>query len=272
MRDELTQTRRVVVVGGGYIGLEGAAVLSKLGKTVVVLEAQDRVLARVAGQALSDFYAAEHRAHGVAIRTGAVVEAVEGEEGRAAGVRLAGGEVLPADMVIVGSGIVPSVAPLTAAGAAGGNGVDVDEHCRTSLPDVFAIGDCAAHISRHTDGRRMRIESVQNAVDQANVVARCLVGQDAPYDALPWFWSNQYDLRLQTLGLSIGHDEALLRGDPATRSFSVVYRRAGAVIALDCVNRPRDFVQGKALIGSDRAFDPAALADPDRALKDIAAA
>ncbi len=272
MRGELAHARRVVVIGGGYIGLEGAAVLSKLGKRVVVLEAQDRVLARVAGRALSDFYEAEHRAHGVAIRTGTAVQTIEGEDGRATGVRLDTGEVLPADMVIVGIGIVPAVAPLTRAGAVGGNGVDVDDHCRTSLPDVFAIGDCAAHASRYTNGRRMRIESVQNAVDQATAVSRCLVGQDAPYDALPWFWSNQYDLRLQTLGLSIDHDEALLRGDPATRSFSVIYRRAGTVIALDCVNRPRDFVQGKALIGADRTFDPAALADPDRALKDIAAA
>ncbi|MET3710816.1 3-phenylpropionate/trans-cinnamate dioxygenase ferredoxin reductase subunit [Sphingomonas trueperi] len=266
---ELPATRRIVVIGGGYIGLEAAAALIKADKQVVVLEAMDRVLARVAGEPLSSFYEAEHRAHGVEIRTGALVECLEEQDGRVSGVRLAGGEVLPADMVIVGIGIVPEVAPLLDAGAAGGNGVRVDAQCRTSLPDVYAIGDCALHVNAYADDAEIRLESVQNANDQANVVAKLLTGQDAHYDAVPWFWSNQYDLKLQTVGLSIGHDATVLRGDPAARSFSVIYLKQGRVIALDCVNATRDYVQGKRLVAERMTVDPAVLADPATVLKEL---
>jgi len=266
---ELPDTRRVVVIGGGYIGLEAAAALVKMDKQVVVLEALDRVLARVAGEPLSRFYEAEHRAQGVEIRTGALVECLEEREGRVCGVRLAGGEVLPADMVIVGIGIVPEVGPLLEAGAAGGNGVRVDAQCRTSLPDVYAIGDCALHVNPYADDAEIRLESVQNANDQANVVARLLTGQDAHYDAVPWFWSNQYDLKLQTVGLSIGHDTTVLRGDPATRAFSVIYLKQGRVIALDCVNAMRDYVQGKRLVAERMVVDPAKLADSAVVLKEL---
>jgi len=193
MMTELARVRRVVVIGGGYIGLEAAAVLIKLGREVTVLEALPRVLAHVAGEPLSRFYEDEHRAHGVEVRLGASVACIEERDGRAVGVRLADGEVLACDMVVVGIGIVPAVAPLIAAGAAGANGVDVDGFCRTSLPDVFAIGDCAAHENRFADGKRMRLESVQNANDQASVVAKLLTASTpeavAPYDAAPWFWS-----------------------------------------------------------------------------------
>ena len=266
---ELPATRRIVVIGGGYIGLEAAAALIKADKQVVVLEAMDRVLARVAGEPLSRFYEAEHRAHGVEIRTGALVDCLEEQDGRVCGVRLADGAVLPADMVIVGIGIVPEVAPLLEAGAAGGNGVAVDAQCRTSLPDVYAIGDCALHANAYADHAEIRLESVQNANDQANVVAKLLTGQDAHYDAVPWFWSNQYDLKLQTVGLSIGHDATVLRGDPATRSFSVIYLKQGRVIALDCVNAMRDYVQGKRLVAERMIVDPATLADPAVVLKEL---
>ncbi|MET3723814.1 NAD(P)/FAD-dependent oxidoreductase [Sphingomonas trueperi] len=266
---ELPATKRIVVIGGGYIGLEAAAALIKADKHVVVLEAMDRVLARVAGEPLSRFYEAEHRAHGVEIRTGALVKCLEEQDGRVSGVRLAGGEVLPADMVIVGIGIVPEVAPLLEAGAAGGNGVRVDAQCRTSLADVYAIGDCALHVNGYADGAEIRLESVQNANDQANVVAKLLTGQDAHYDAVPWFWSNQYDLKLQTVGLSIGHDATVLRGDPAARSFSVIYLKQGRVIALDCVNAMRDYVQGKRLVAERMVVDPAVLADPATVLKEL---
>ena len=266
---ELPDAERAVVVGGGYIGLEVAAVLRKLGKPVTVLEAMDRVLARVAGAPVSHFYEAEHRAHGVEVRTGVTVDGIVGE-GAAAGVRLAGGEILPADMVIVGIGIAPAVAPLIAAGAQGGNGVDVDDHCRTSLPHVYAIGDCAAHESRFAGGARVRIESVQNATDQAAVAARAIAGAPEPYAAVPWFWSNQYDLKLQTVGLSIGHDDLVVRGDPAGRRFSVVYLRQGRVVALDCVNAIKDYVQGRKLVVEAIAPDRALLADPDVPLKALA--
>ncbi|MBK7284874.1 MAG: FAD-dependent oxidoreductase, partial [Sphingomonadales bacterium] len=225
---------QIVVIGGGYIGLEAAAVLSKFGKKVVLLEALPRVLARVAGEPLSRFYEAEHRTHGVDVRLDVKVEAIEGSD-RATGVRLAGGDVIAADLVIVGIGIVPAVEPLIAAGAEGGNGVRVDEYCRTSLPDIFAIGDCASHANDFAEGATIRLESVQNANDMANTAAKAICGDAQPYHAVPWFWSNQYDLKLQTVGLSTGHDDVVMRGDPATRSFSLVYLRQGRVIALDCV-------------------------------------
>jgi 3-phenylpropionate/trans-cinnamate dioxygenase ferredoxin reductase subunit len=269
MMAELASTRRVAVIGGGYIGLEAAAVLAKLGKPVCVLEAADRVLARVAGEPLSRFYEAEHRSHGVEIRLGAQVDCIVESDGRACGVRMHDGEVIPADMVIVGIGIVPAVEPLLAAGAAGGNGVNVDETCRTSLPDIYAIGDCAAHANDFAEGARIRLESVQNANDQANTAVRAILGDPQPYRAVPWFWSNQYDLRLQTVGLSTGHDEAVLRGDPAQRSFSLIYRRRGRVIALDCVNNVKDYVQGRALVLAGAAPDQALLADPSVPLKTL---
>jgi 3-phenylpropionate/trans-cinnamate dioxygenase ferredoxin reductase subunit len=266
---ELPAIQRVVVVGGGYIGLEAAAVLSKFGKRVTLLEALHRVLARVAGEALSRFYEHEHRAHGVDVRLGVTVTAIEGAHGRVTGVRLADGTLLGADMVIVGIGIIPAVEPLLAAGAAGGDGVEVDSQCRTSLPDVFAIGDCATHENAFAGGARVRLESVQNAADQATVVARTLVGTGEPYHAVPWFWSNQYDLRLQTVGLSAGHDAQVVRGDPAQRSFSIIYLKHGRVIALDCVNAARDFVQGRALVSQGLILPPEHLADAAVPLKDL---
>jgi 3-phenylpropionate/trans-cinnamate dioxygenase ferredoxin reductase subunit len=266
---QLPATQRVVVIGGGYIGLEAAAVLSKFGKQVTLLEAQNRVLARVAGEPLCRFYEHEHRAHGVDVRLGVQVTALEGTDGRVSAVRLADGTMLGADLVIVGIGIVPAVEPLTSAGAAGGDGVDVDAQCRTSLPDVFAIGDCARHENAFAGGARIRLESVQNAADQATVVAKTLVGTGEPYHAVPWFWSNQYDLRLQTVGLSAGHDAHVIRGDPAQRSFSIIYLKHGRVVALDCVNAARDFVQGRALVAQGLVLPLDRLADASVPLKEL---
>ncbi|MGE4432138.1 MAG: NAD(P)/FAD-dependent oxidoreductase [Sphingobium sp.] len=272
MMQELDGVQDVVVIGGGYIGLEAAAVLTKFGKKVTLLEALERVLARVAGEPLSRFYEAEHRAHGVDVRLGAGVNALEGADGKVTGVRMVDGSVLPAQMVIVGIGIIPSVAPLLEAGAKGANGVEVDGQCRTSLPDIYAIGDCALHVNRYADGAEIRLESVQNANDQAKVTARTIMGVEDHYDAVPWFWSNQYDLRLQTVGLSSGHDQVVVRGDPAARAFTVLYLRAGRVIALDCVNTVKDYVQGKALVVNGAVIDPAQLADASVPLKELAAA
>jgi 3-phenylpropionate/trans-cinnamate dioxygenase ferredoxin reductase subunit len=267
---ELPDVSRVLVIGGGYIGLEAAAVLTRLGKHVTVLEAQERVLARVAGVQLSRFYEAEHRAHGVDVRTDVTVACIEERNGAACGVRLADGSVLPGDMVIVGIGIVPAVEPLLAAGGAGVNGVEVDALCRTSLDGVFAIGDCAAHANAYAEGATIRLESVQNANDQAVTVAKLLTGTREPYRAIPWFWSHQYDLKLQTVGLSSGHDRAILRGDPAGRSFSLIYLKAGRVIALDCVNMTRDYVQGRALIETGALVSEERLADTGLPLKMLA--
>ncbi|OYZ35954.1 MAG: pyridine nucleotide-disulfide oxidoreductase, partial [Novosphingobium sp. 16-62-11] len=252
-------------------GLEAAAVLTKFDVSVTLLEALPRVLARVAGEALSEFYQAEHRAHGVDLRTDAAMDCIEGDGTKVTGVKMQDGSVLPADIVIVGIGIIPCIGPLLSAGAAGANGVDVDEFCRTSLPDVYAIGDCAAHANDFADGAVIRLESVQNANDMATTAAKDICGAPVAYKATPWFWSNQYDLRLQTVGLSTGHDNAVLRGDPAARSFSVVYLKHGKVIALDCVNMVKDYVQGKKLVEARAQIAPEMLADAGVALKEMLA-
>jgi 3-phenylpropionate/trans-cinnamate dioxygenase ferredoxin reductase subunit len=255
-------------VGGGYIGLEAAAVLRKLGKEVTLLELLPRVLARVAGAELSAFYEAEHRTHGVDLRTETGLEAIEGTD-RVTGARLSDGSLIECQLVIVGIGIIPAVGPLITAGAAGGTGVDVDQFCRTSLPHIYAIGDCATHPNSFADGHTIRLESVQNANDQATCVARAITGQPQPYAATPWFWSNQYDLKLQTIGLSGGHDTAILRGDPASRSFSVLYLKAGKLIACDAVNSIKDYVQARKLVEEGAIIAVADLADTSRPLKDL---
>jgi 3-phenylpropionate/trans-cinnamate dioxygenase ferredoxin reductase subunit len=262
LRRELAGVRRVAVIGGGYIGLEVAAGLAKAGKSVVVIEALDRVLARVAGEATSRFYETEHRGHGVEVRLDARVVAVEERAARAAGVRLTSGELIDAELVVVGIGIIPSVEPLLAAGARCPDGVEVDAYGRTTLCNVFAIGDCALHPNPFAACGRTRLESVQHANDLADTVAGVIAGDAKPYDAVPWFWSDQFDLRLQTIGLSMGHDAAIVRGDPATRRFSVVYLREGQVVAVDCINSARDYVQGRALVVGRASADPRGLADP----------
>ena len=270
MREQLAAgATRIVVIGGGYIGLEAAAVLRELGCEVTVVEMQDRLLSRVAGPALSDFYEKEHRAHGVVFYLKTGLEAVLGDGEKVTGVRLSTGEELPCDAVIAGIGIVPAVGPLIAAGAAGANGVDVTDICHTSLDNIYAIGDCAAHPNPYAQGAVIRLESVQNANDMATTVAKAICGEIVPYNALPWFWSNQYDLRLQTAGLSLGYDATVLRGDPAERSFSVVYLRSGQVIAVDAVNRTRDYAQGRKLVEARAVIDPDVLSDTERQFKEM---
>lgn len=271
LRRDLASAEHVVVVGGGYIGLESAAVMAKQGRRVTVIEALDRVLARVAGEPISRFYEAEHRAHGVDVRTGTAVSFLKGADGRVSHVVTGDGEEIAAEVVIVGIGLVPSQGVLASAGAECRNGIEVDEYCRTSLVGVFAIGDCACHANPYAGGARVRVESVQNAVDQAKTVAGIILGQPAPYRALPWFWSNQYDLKLQTAGLNHGYDETVLRGDPATRSFSLVYLREGRVIAVDAVNAVKDFMAGKILVESRTLVDRQALVDTEVSLKELAA-
>jgi 3-phenylpropionate/trans-cinnamate dioxygenase ferredoxin reductase component len=266
---ELPAAKNVVIIGGGYIGLEAAAVFSKIAKKVTLLESLDRVLSRVTAEPVSRFYEAVHRSHGVDVRLRQEVACIEGVQGKTSAVRLRDGSRLPADIVIVGVGIIPSVEPLLDAGAQGDNGVAIDAHCATSLPDVYAVGDCAMHVNHYAGGRWVRVESVQNAHDQAQVVARSLSGIPSDYVAIPWFWSNQYDLKLQTVGLSMGYDTALVRGDPARRSFSLIYLRERQVIALDCINAPKDFVQGRLLVSAASCPPAAALTDNRVPLKDL---
>ena len=237
MKTELETAHHVVVIGGGYIGLEAASVIRKKDKPVTVLEAMDRVLARVAGEPLSRFFEAEHRARGVDIRLGAQVVCIEEKDGKVAGVRLAGGEVLPADLVVVGIGIIPAVQPLIDAGAKSEiAGVLVDLHGKTSLPDVYASGDCAAHPNVWAHGKIVRLESIQNANDLSTLIAKSIAGTlkpDERYEAIPWFWSNQFELRLQTVGLFLDADDLARPRRPRLPSRSaVIYLRNEKVIAL----------------------------------------
>src|SRR5258708_11580789 len=174
-------------------------------------------------------------------------------------------------MIIVGIGITPNIDPLAIAGARAANGVHVDEHCRTSLADVFAIGDCALHRSRYASGSWVRLESVQNANDQAQTVARWIAGNPQPYETVPWFWSNQYDLKLQTIGLSTSFDDFVVRGNPESRSFSVVYLRGARVAALDCINDVKDYSPGKALVATGSIISNPQLSDPTSPLKEMVA-
>ncbi|MEM6267210.1 MAG: oxidoreductase C-terminal domain-containing protein, partial [Pseudomonadota bacterium] len=186
------------------------------------------------------------------------------------GVQLDDGETLPCELVVVGIGIVPAVGPLISAGAAGSNGVDVDFCCRTTLDDIYAIGDCAAHSNPYAESAVIRLESVQNAHDMANTVAKAIMGEKERYEALPWFWSNQYDLKLQTAGLNLGYDATVLRGDPALRKFTVVYLKEGRPIAFDCVNTMKDYVQGRKLLEAGiEKIDPELLADTEVPLKQL---
>jgi 3-phenylpropionate/trans-cinnamate dioxygenase ferredoxin reductase subunit len=206
----------------------------------------------------------------VTVRLGVSIAAIEGTS-QATAVRLSSGERIDTDLVIVGIGIIPAVEPLLEAGAEGGNGVAVDAFCATSLEDIYAVGDCAAHANKFANGATVRLESVQNATDQATTAAKHICGIDAPYEAVPWFWSNQYDIRLQTIGLSTGFDATVIRGNVNSRSFSIVYLRAGKVIALDCVNSTKDYVQGKALVVSAAGIAPPRLADASTPLKNLMA-
>ena len=268
LRAEIPNARRAVVVGGGYIGLEATAALRECGTDVVLLEASNRLLARVAGAEISRFYEREHKSRGVDVRLDACVTSIGERDGRVSHVLMAGGERIDCDLVIVGIGIVPQVAPLLEAGAVGGNGVAVDAQCQTSLTHVFAVGDCALHENRYA-GAQVRIESVQNATDQATVVAKTILGHEVAYDALPWFWSNQYDLVLQTVGISSGYDRAILRGSPASRSFTVVYLKDGRAIAMDCVNATKDYVGGRLMVAKGVSPDPAMLARTEIPLREM---
>lgn len=271
IKGQITGVNHVTVIGGGYIGLEAAAILTKLGKRVSLIEANNRVLSRVAGVQLSRFFEDEHRRHGVDLRTSSSVRQIETVGNLATGIVLEDGERLSTDMVIVGIGVIPEVEPLQQAGASVENGVIVDAQCRSSLNDVFALGDCASHRNKYAGNRLIRLESVQNANDQAKVVASTIVGKTEVYDAMPWFWSNQYELKLQTAGLSAGHDSTVVRGDPVRRSFSILYFIEDRLIAIDCVNAVKDFVQARTRIAAFDRFNPKDLVDTAVPLKDIAA-
>jgi 3-phenylpropionate/trans-cinnamate dioxygenase ferredoxin reductase component len=269
MRTNFVAGRRLVIVGGGFVGLEVAALAIQHGMQVSVLEAAPRLLARVTSAFMSDFYAAAHRAAGVRLLLNAQVHRFVGQGGGVDSV-VCGDERIPADMVLVGVGMQAADELALTAGLAVDQGVLTDAYGRTDDPAVFGIGDCARSW-RPTLGQHLRLESVPNAIEQARVVAHILGGKPAPELQAPWFWSDQYDLKLQMVGISSGHDAFVIRGIPESRSFVVFYLRDGRVIAADVVNRVADFNVAKKLVVERRALDPADLADESRPLKDLAA-
>jgi 3-phenylpropionate/trans-cinnamate dioxygenase ferredoxin reductase component len=270
VREFLRPELRLVIVGGGYVGLEVASVARKRGLDVTILEALPRLLARVTAAETSAFYERVHRDAGIVIRTGTSVKRIETDltADRIVAVHTEN-EVIAADLVLAGVGQIPNVELAERCGLAADNGVIVDEHSRSSDPDIFAIGDCSNHPSA-LYRRRLRLESVPNALGQARAAAATICGAPRAYDAVPWFWSDQYDLKLQMVGLSHGHDRAVIRGRPEERSFITFYLEAGRIIAADAVNRPKDFLAAKRLVGELAQIAPESLSDDSRPLQSAA--
>ena len=265
IRQDFQPGKRIAIVGGGYIGLEVAAVAVEMGLQVTVLEMEERILQRVTTPEMSAFYADLHTSHGVVIRTGMRAESFLGST-RLQGVICAGGETIEADLVVVGIGILPNVELAEAAGLDCDNGIVVDEYTRTIDPDVYAVGDCTNH-PNPVLGRRLRLESVPNAMEQSRVAAANLAGGDKVYAAVPWFWSDQYDLKLQMVGFSAGADRHVTRGDPTRRQFATFHLSGNTVIAADAVNSAREFMAARQLVG--KTVDPGSLEDPGTDLRSV---
>jgi 3-phenylpropionate/trans-cinnamate dioxygenase ferredoxin reductase subunit len=261
----LVPGKRLLVVGGGYIGLEAAAVAAAKALQVTLLETAPRILQRVAAPATSDYFRALHRVHAVDICEAASLRRLVGEGGRVRGAELADGRVIDADAVLVGIGVVPNVELALDAGLAVDNGICVDALCRTSDPSILAAGDCCSFEYR---GRRIRLESVQNANDQAAAAAHTVAGQDKPYAALPWFWSDQYDTKLQIAGLNLGYEDAVVRAGASARSLSVWYYRGEQLLAVDAINDAAAYVTAKKLLERGANVSKAAVLDPAAQFKD----
>ncbi|NBW08641.1 MAG: ferredoxin reductase [Caulobacteraceae bacterium] len=259
---------RLAIIGGGYVGLEVAASALKLGAEVDVLEREDRLLARVAGPVLSTFFREEHEAQGVRFHFDAVVEGFEGLDGQVSGIRLAGQPVLHCDAVLVGIGAIPNDDLAKAAGLVCNNGVVVDGQARTSDPDIFALGDMTQRPMALYD-RSVRLESVPNALEQARQAAAAICGKPEPKPETPWFWSDQYDLKLQIGGIPFDVDQIVVRGDPATRKFAVFHLSEGRVQAVEAINSPPEFMVGRQWLASRREVDSVRLADVSIPIKEV---
>jgi 3-phenylpropionate/trans-cinnamate dioxygenase ferredoxin reductase component len=271
LQPQMAAGRHLVVVGGGYIGLEAAAVAVNRGLAVTVLESAPRVLARVTAPDLSNFYERIHRKAGVEIRTGVTVTGflVGGEEGAVGKVECAGGESFAADFVLIGIGLVPNSELAEQAGLDVDDGIIVDAASRSSDPDIYAIGDCAMHAHHGFLRRKIRLESVPNALEQARAAAASLTGRPIPEAPPPWFWSDQYDLKLQMVGLSDGYEELAIRGSMDASAFIAFYLKEGVVVAADSVNRAGDFMAAKRIIGERMKISTARLADEAASLKSL---
>jgi 3-phenylpropionate/trans-cinnamate dioxygenase ferredoxin reductase subunit len=267
IRDEVAKSKRLVIVGAGYIGLEVAAVCRQLGLDVTVIEKEDRVMSRVVSPHVSDFYQLEHTSRGVKLMLATGLEAFAGRR-KVKLVLTDRGQSIRTDFAVVGVGIVPNTELAETAGLEVNNGIVVNDQCQTADPDVYAIGDCTNHPNSIYD-QSLRLESVHNALEQAKTAADNICGIETHYSQVPWFWSDQYDLKLQIAGLSKDYDQVVLRGDPATRSFACLYLKEGVLIAVDAINAPREFMQSKVLIANRSKCDPDKLTDTDVALKDL---
>jgi 3-phenylpropionate/trans-cinnamate dioxygenase ferredoxin reductase subunit len=261
----LVAGRRLLVVGGGYIGLEAAAVAAGKGLQVTLLEAAPRILQRVAAPATADYFRALHRSHGVDIREGETLRRLLEEGGQVHYAELADGSTIDTDVVLVGIGIDPNVELAAQAGLVLDNGICVDALCRTSDPSILAAGDCCSFELR---GQRIRLESVQNANDQAAAAAHTVAGQDKPYAALPWFWSDQYDTKLQIAGLNVGYDDAVVRPGKTERSLSVWYYRGEQLLAVDAINDAAAYVTAKKLLERGASVPKLSVLDTDAQFKD----
>ena len=263
----LPEASHAVIVGGGYIGLEAAAVLRKQGIEVTIVEMEDRILARVTGPVISEYMTSLHMMHGVSIRTNTRVTNISAvdESGSRLLVSCGESDAIEADLVLVGIGVDANTTLAEQAGLEVDDGVMVDATARTSVPSIYAAGDCTRHVNPVYD-KSLRLESVQNANDQARVAAVNICGKRVEYETVPWFWSDQYDIKLQMAGLSEGYDEMLVRGDPASdeEGFAVFYKKAGRLIAADCVRRPKEFMISRQLIASASKIDSASLQDEDK--------
>jgi 3-phenylpropionate/trans-cinnamate dioxygenase ferredoxin reductase subunit len=259
----------VVVIGGGFIGLEAAAVARTQGKTVTVVEAADRLIGRAVAPVVSDFYRDAHLGRGVDIRIGAQVVSLGGKNNSVQAVQLSDGSRIPADLVIVGIGVEPCTELARQLDLESAGGIVVDHYARTSNPTVVAAGDCTVQPHPLTGQGRVRLESVQNAISQAKTAAATLAGLRVPNDAVPWFWSDQYDLKLQIAGLSAGHDEYVVRGDIAEEAFSVLYYREGALLAVDAVNMPGDYMAVRKALSQGFTISAGAAADSSVALREL---
>jgi len=274
LRPQLETGRRLVIIGGGYVGLEVAAVAIKRGLAVIVLEGMPRVLARVTAPEMSAFYERVHRDAGVDIRTGVTVTGFEpGPDGASVGaVQCDDGHAIGADLVLIGIGLTPNTELAERAGLDVDGGVVVDDVGRTSDSDIYAIGDCSTHANHGFLQRKIRLESVPNALEQARAVAAAITGKSSPPAAAPWFWSDQYALKLQMVGLSDGYEKIAIRGTLENSSFTVFYLKDGKVIAADAVNRPGDFMAAKRLVGERMSAAADHLADEKVSLKTLIAA
>lgn len=267
LRNQFSPGRKMVVVGGGYIGLEVAAAARKQGMDVTVLEMGDRVMNRVVAPEVSAFYEKLHHDHGVKIITDVLVSGFSGD-GAITAVTCADGSSYEADLAVVGVGVIPNIELAEAAGMVCNNGIVVDDTAQTEDPDIVSAGDCTNH-PNGVYGVNLRLESVQNAVDQAKAAAKSICGKPMTYSAVPWFWSDQYDVKLQIVGLSQGYDQAVVRGNPDDSEFSVFYLREGILVAVDAINSPREYMMGRKLVTDHAKPDPARISDTGISVKEL---